>query len=163
MKDIVANYQNSIKNIIKTFTGQYNEDIEQEVYIKTWKGLKTYDNKGKFKSWVSKITANVCRDYFKSSDFKQSNLVRIDDEKINLLKDPKENIESRFITKQRQKTIIKAVDSLKPKLREVIVLYEMKGLDYDEISKIIKCPVGTVKSRLYNARKELSVALKDLM
>ena len=56
-----------------------------------------------------------------------------------------------------------AVDSLKPKFREVIVMYEMKEMSYEEISEKLKCPIGTIRSRLFNARKELSIILQDLI
>ncbi len=144
-------------------TGSFNEDIEQEVYIKTWKNLGNYKEQGKFKSWINTITANLCRDYLKSSSYKNYQNNVTDEEEFNQIKDTKHDIESEFIRKQRIKTIIKAVDSLKPKLKEVVILYEMKELSYEEISKKLNCPVGTVRSRLFNARKELSIKLKDLI
>ena len=133
-------------------TGSENEDIEQEVYIRTWKNLDKYKENGKFKSWINTITANLCRDYMKSSYFRHSQI-----------RDEKENIESAFIQKQRQKRIMDAVDALKPKFREVIVMYEMQDMSYEEISEKLKVPVGTIRSRLFNARKELSVTLQDLI
>ena len=56
-----------------------------------------------------------------------------------------------------------AVDALKPKFREVVIMYEMQDMNYEEIAEKLKCPVGTVRSRLFNARKELSITLKDLI
>ncbi len=163
MKSIIEQYRNNIRKIISTMTGSENEDIEQEVYIRTWKNKDKYKEQGKFKSWVNTITANLCRDYMKSSYFRNaSNYVTEEDELIQI-KDEKENIESSFMQKQRQKKIIEAIDALKPKLREVIVMYEMQEMSYEEISEKIKCPVGTVRSRLFNARKELSITLKDLI
>ncbi len=144
-------------------TGSYNEDIEQEVYIRTYKNLDKYKESGKFKSWISTITANLCRDYMKSAYFKHSqNMVTEEDELIQI-KDEKESIEDTFIRKQRQKQIIDAIEKLKPKLREVIVMYEMKDMNYEQIAEKLNCPVGTVRSRLFNARKELSITLKDLI
>ena len=58
---------------------------------------------------------------------------------------------------------MEAIDALKPKLREVIVMYEMQDMSYEDISEKLKVPIGTVRSRLFNARKELSVTLKDLI
>ena len=66
MKEIIAEYGGLIRSVIKKITGSYNEDIEQEVYIKTWKNMENYQEQGKFSSWLSTLTANVCRDYFKS-------------------------------------------------------------------------------------------------
>lgn len=144
-------------------TGSPNEDIEQEVYVRTWKNIDKYKEEGKFKSWINTITANLCRDYLRSSYFRHSqNSVTEEDELIQI-RDKKQDIESEFIAKQRQKRIINAIDSLKPKFREIIIMYEMQDMSYEEISKKIKCPVGTVRSRLFNARKELSIMLSDLI
>ena len=163
MKKIIELYKNNIKSIIKNFTGQYNEDIEQEVYIKTWKGLNKYNENGKFKSWVSTITANTCRDYIKSIGNKQSKTTHLDDKTILKIKDKKPEPDESLNLKERKELIINAVNNLKPKYKEVIIMYEMKNLTYEEIAKIIKKPIGTVKSRLYHARKELSIALSDLI
>lgn len=144
-------------------TGSLNEDIEQEVYIRTWKNLDKYKEKGKFKSWISTITANLCRDYLKSPVVKYSTKIINEDEELNQIKDEKQCIENEFLKKQRQQMVIKALDSLKPKLREVAIMYEMENMSYEEIASKLKCPIGTVRSRLFNARKELSIKLKDLI
>ena len=143
-------------------TGSNNEDIEQEVYIRTFKNLDKYKEEGKFKSWISTITANLCRDYMKSSYFRHSQDSLTEEDMIQI-KDERESIEDAFIRKQRQKQIMDAIDNLKPKFREVIIMYEMLDMDYEQIAKKINCPIGTVRSRLFNARKELSVTLKDLI
>lgn len=144
-------------------TGSQNEDIEQEVYIRTWKNMDKYKENGKFKSWISTITANLCRDYMKSAYFKHSQNTVTEEDELIQIKDEKESIESELIKKQRQKQIMEAIDSLKPKLREVIIMYEMQDMTYEEISDKLKCPIGTIRSRLFNARKELSEILKDLL
>ena len=144
-------------------TGSMNEDIEQEVYIRTYKHLDKYKENGKFKSWISTITANLCRDYMKSSYFRHSQNTVTEEDDLVQIKDERESIEDTFIRKQRQKQIMDAIDALKPKFREVIIMYEMQDMNYEEIAEKIKCPVGTVRSRLFNARKELSVTLKDLI
>lgn len=144
-------------------TGSSNEDIEQEVYIRTFKHLDTYKENGKFKSWISTITANLCRDYMKSAYFRNSQNTVTEEDTLIQIKDYRDSVEDIFIKKQRQKQIMDAIDSLKPKFREVIVMYEMQDMNYEEIANKIKCPVGTVRSRLFNARKELSILLKDLI
>ena len=70
MKDIIEQNRGLIKAIIKKLTGSYNEDIEQEVYIKTWRNMDHYKEQGKFSQWIGALTANVCRDYFKSRQYK---------------------------------------------------------------------------------------------
>ena len=69
----------------------------------------------------------------------------------------------KFSKKQRQKIILNAIETLPPKQKEVIVLFDMYGLSYEQIAQKINCPQGTVKSRIYNARKQLAEDLKDLL
>ena len=163
MKSIIEQYRNNIRKIISSMTGSQNEDIEQEVYIRTWKNIDKYQENGKFKSWVSTITANLCRDYMKSSYFRHSQNTVTEEDDLIQIKDTKESIEDTFIRKQRQKRIMDAIDALKPKFKEVIIMYEMQDMSYEEISEKLKCPVGTIRSRLFNARKELSITLQDLI
>lgn len=68
-----------------------------------------------------------------------------------------------MLTNERQKQIINAIDNLKPKFREVIMLCEIYGFTYEDASKKLDCPIGTVKSRIYNAQKELAEVLQDLL
>lgn len=163
MKNIINSYKKNVQGIIRKLTGTPNEDLEQEVYLKTWKNIKKYEERGKFSQWISTVTANVCRDYLKSAKRKMNDNAIQDEEILNSVVSDKNNTESEFEQKQRQKFIAQAVYELKPKLREVIVLYEMDGYSYEEIAKKIRCPEGTVKSRIFKARQELYIKLKDLL
>ena len=82
---------------------------------------------------------------------------------MNTVKDKKQTPELRLIVNDRQERITEAVNSLKPKFKEVVLLCEIYGYTYEEASFKLKCPVGTIKSRLYNAKKELAVVLQDLL
>lgn len=159
---INANKQN-IKNIIKLITKQENEDIEQEVYIKLWKNADKYEERGSLKSWVNTIAKNSSKDYLKSAVVKNEQNSTSDDLVLCNIKDKKHSPEDCVIVNERQKRIIKAVDNLKPKFREVIMLCEIYGYTYEEASKKLNCPIGTIKSRIYNAKKELAEVLQDLL
>lgn len=161
MKQIILENRQRIRAIIRKLTGSDNEDIEQEVYIKTWRNLENYREEGKFKQWISALTANVCRDYFRSRQFKAETLQLNDEEVLDNL--PCESEQEQIVdSKLRQKMILKAVDELPRKLRQVIELYEFEDMSYEQISRKIGVPEGTIKSRLFNARKILSEKLQNL-
>lgn len=162
MKEIIDKYKNNVKTIIKNLTGKPNEDLEQEVYIRTWKNLDKYKENGKFRQWISTITSNICKDYLKSS-YTKSLKNSISVEETDNLQSQSDNIENIFEIKQRRVRISQAIMSLKPKMKEVIVLYEIENMSHDEIAQKIHCSIGTVKSRIYNARQELMIKLKDLI
>ncbi|MCK7483752.1 MAG: sigma-70 family RNA polymerase sigma factor [Candidatus Moduliflexus flocculans] len=77
--------------------------------------------------------------------------------------DKKQTPEVNAVLSERHKLILNAINKLNPKLKEVVILYDIEDLTYEQISEKIKCPIGTVKSRLFNARKILKSELKELL
>lgn len=163
LKEIIDNHGNTVRNIIKRITNEENEDLEQEVYTKVWKNSEKYEEKGVFKAWIKTISANISKDYLKSSQKKLSDNTTNDETVVSLIQCNKDTPEEILIKKERQKQISSAINNLKPKFKEIIMLYEIENQSYEDISKKLKCPIGTVKSRIYNAKKELALTLKELM
>ena len=159
---IKANKQN-VKNIIRLITKQDNEDLEQEVYVKVWKNADKYEERGSFKSWISTVAKNVSKDYLKSAGFRNASNTTSDELVMATIKDNKQTPEKKVLAGERQSRIIDAIEELKPKLKEAIMLCEIQGYTYEEAAKKMKCPLGTVKSRIYNAKKELAEKLQDLL
>ena len=162
-KEIIKNKKNNVRSIIRLITKETNEDLEQEVFVKVWKNSERYNEQGSFKSWINTIAKNVSKDYLKSVQKRNQDALTSDDEILNTIKDKKSTPELRVISNDRQRQITEAIDSLKPKFREVVMLCEIYGYTYEEAAFKLKCPVGTIKSRLYNAKKELANLLKDLL
>lgn len=161
-KVIQTNKQN-IKSIIRLITKEDNEDLEQEVYLKIWKNSDKYKERGSIKSWISMITKNTSLDYLKSSYHKVFQTSTSDDFVMDSIKDKKISPEDKIVSLERQKKIVNAINSLKPKFKEVIVICEINGYTYEDCAKKLNCPIGTVKSRIYNAKKELAEKLKDML
>ena len=162
-KELIKKNQNNVKGIIKLITKEANEDLEQEVYIKAWKNSDKYIEQGNFKSWINTIAKNVSKDYLKSAYKKNLNNSTSEEAVLNTIKDKKETPELKLIKNERQTQIINAINSLKPKFKEVIMLCEIQGYSYEDCARRLKCPLGTVKSRIYNAKKELAEKLEHLI
>lgn len=160
---IIEDNKQNIKNIIRLITREENEDLEQEVYFKIWKNSDKYKEKGSVKSWISTITKNTSLDYLKSGYYKSSQKSTSEDYDLASIKDKKSSPENNVKNLERQKRIIKAIDNLKPKFKEVIMLCEIDGYSYEECAKKLNCPIGTIKSRIFNAKKELANNLQDLL
>ena len=161
--ELIKTNKQNIKNIIRLITRQDNEDIEQEVYIKLWKNSDKYEERGSLKSWVNTVAKNASKDYLKSSVVKNEQNCTADEDVIVNIRDRKRSPEEAMITTERQKKIIDAVEHLKPKFREVIMMCEIYGYTYEEASSKLNCPIGTIKSRIFNAKKELAIVLSDLI
>ena len=162
-KELIKNNQSNVRSIIRLITKETNEDLEQEVYVKVWKNADKYTGKGSFKSWINTIAKNVSKDYLKSAHKKNQDTMTTDDEVLVSIKDKKLTPELKLINNERQQRILNAINSLKPKFKETVMLCEIYGYSYEEAAYKLKCPIGTIKSRLYNAKKELAVMLKDLL
>lgn len=163
LEEIIKKHGSVVKYIIKRIINEENEDLEQEVYYKVWKNSDKYQEKGTLGAWIRTISANIAKDYLKSSQKKMAENTTTDETVLTLVKSSKSTPEEELLKIERQKIITEAINSLKPKFREIIILYEIENKSYEEISQKLKCPIGTVKSRLYNAKKELAEKLQDLM
>ena len=141
--EIIETNKNNIKNIIRLITKSENEDLEQEVYIKLWKNSDKYKEQGSMKSWIGTIAKNTSKDYLKSAMVRNEQNSTSDEFVITSIKDKKTTPEDRVLASERQKRIIKAIDSLKPKLRETIMLCEIYGYTYEEAAEKLNCPIGT--------------------
>lgn len=163
LKELIRSNQENVRSIIRLITKETNEDLEQEVYVKVWKNSDKYKEQGSFKSWINTIAKNVSKDYLKSAQKRVQEASTSDELVLNSIKDKKNTPDLKLIVNDRQKRISTAIEQLKPKYKEVILLCEIRGFTYEECAQRLKCPIGTIKSRLYNAKKELAVLLEDLL
>lgn len=162
-KELIKQNKENVRNIIKLITKETNEDLEQEVFIKIWKSKSKYFEKGSLKSWINTVAKNLSKDYLRSAGKRNEQKTTSDESVVNAIQDTKVTPELKLQSKIRQKKIIKAIDSLKPKSKEVIMLCDIEGYTYEETAKKLGVPLGTVKSRVYKAKKELAERLSDLL
>ena len=116
--------------------------------------MQNYHEQGKFKQWLSTLTANVCRDYFRSKQSHERNLEITDEEVLDNIASSSSQ-EEVIDLKTRQKMVLKAVDELPSKMRKVVILFEFEEMEMPQIADKLGIPLGTVKSRLFNARQIL--------
>ena len=134
---------------------QLAEDIAQEAFIKSYKSIDSFREESSFYTWVYRITVNTAKNYLVSS--KRKNEVMVSDlsendsfypEKINL-DSPQEILKA----SELRDLILEALSSLGEETRTALSLREFDGLSYEQIAEIVKCPVGTVRSRIFRGRE----------
>ncbi|UCH83815.1 MAG: RNA polymerase sigma factor [Candidatus Latescibacterota bacterium] len=128
---------------------QSSEDIVQEVFLKMLKYRHTYRGEGRFTTWMYSIAHNARIDHFK----KTSRYVATDE--IDRLLSTAPSPEEAFEKSSRHEALYKALSRLSDDKREVLVLSRFQNLKYEEISRILGCPVGTIKARVFHALNDL--------
>lgn len=162
-KEIFNLNRQNVKHIIKNITNEENEDLEQEVFVRVLKNSEKYEEKGNFKAWINTIARNISIDYLKSARVKNEFLPDEDNGIFENCKDKKQTPELRLIQNEEGQIVLNEINKLKPKLREVIIYTEFYDMSYEDCAKKLNCPVGTVKSRVFNAKQQLKESLKDLL
>ena len=166
-EEIVRTHNRRIYNICYRFTGSQDdaEDLTQEVFIRIYKTLKSYDlERGAFTTWVTTMTRNLLVDHFRKS--KQDRMTdsmdaapAADEDAPTLgdqIQDEKPRPDAAVETQQKQKMVQLALQKLSPELREAVILRDLQDMDYREIADALKVPEGTVKSRINRGRTELA-------
>lgn len=138
-------------------------DITQEIFIKVFKNISKYDEKLPFHPWLRTIAINTCINFKRSI---KNNVVLlssvVDNEKsfeevIACDKD----VESEVFNRDLGMKIREIIEGLDAKYRMILVLRYYEGLSYEEISSVLKIPLGTVKTNIYRARNILKEKLKE--
>lgn len=133
------------------------EDLTQEIFVKCYKSLHTYEGKAKFRTWLWRIAANHCKDYLKS--WYNKHVIPTDYEPaFNTVLG--ESIEQKVIRNEEDDQLAEAVMDLPVKHREVIYLFYFEELSIKEISAVIQVKENTVKTRLKRAKELLKKRLE---
>ncbi|MBL7662960.1 sigma-70 family RNA polymerase sigma factor [bacterium] len=154
---IVLKYQELIVNLIFRQTGDRDvaNDLAQETFIKVFKGLSRFRGEAALKTWITRIAINTCNTYFRSRAYRESRLRTANLAAIEATARSTSNPAQDLELSQLQH----AIATLNPIFREVLVLCGIEQRSYEEVSKILNIPVGTVRSRLNRARLLLSAIM----
>jgi RNA polymerase sigma-70 factor (ECF subfamily) len=162
-KDIVIAYQDSIYNLCVYMIGDpaNAEDVTQEVFLKAYQKLKSFTPNATIYTWLYRIAVNTCIDYKRKTSFESIFKHQYSEDIIeNEIATPSESKEETTDSEQLGFALKRAINKLSEKLKAVVILYEMDGLSYEEIAEALDISIGTVKSRLSRARKELKRYMK---
>jgi RNA polymerase sigma-70 factor, ECF subfamily len=159
-------YTRKIYNLCYRFTGRAEdaEDLTQEVFIKIFQTLQSYDAaQGSFSTWLHRVARNHLVDHYRRTRKDRMTDSIEDDldtvaEKPSPVDGPAGHVEAR----ERKELLQRALDRLSPDLREAVVLRDLHDLEYADISQVLGVPQGTVKSRINRGRLELARVLKRM-
>ena len=178
--EIVARYKQKIFNYIFRMVGSSEEaeDLTQEVFVKMYLALESFRSQASLSTWLYRIAGNLCIDAHRKKARRETGfgggLLSLDepasyDGARGEDSAPREVPDAthepfRLVARQEMDTKIQDALALLPgKMRMVVILHDVEGLQYDEIAQVVGCPLGTVKSRLFNARMHLRELLSPYL
>lgn len=161
-EELVKRYRNDVFGLSYHYLRHREDawDISQEVFIKAHRAIKTFRGDASFKTWLLRITANRCKDFFKKRRLKTVSLDQPDYSQQH-----EGNIagpDGALASSELGAKIYEALDGLSEKHRTAFVLRELEGMSYEAMSNVMQCSLGTVMSRLHHARKKLQHSLRAM-
>ncbi|NLU10097.1 MAG: sigma-70 family RNA polymerase sigma factor [Tepidanaerobacter acetatoxydans] len=163
-EDLISGYEKKVYNTAYRFFNNAEDamDVSQEIFIKVFTSLRRFREDSSFSTWLYRIAVNTCIDFLRK---KREDVLPIKEE---IVMDDKielgfhTELPEEFVEKQEAKqAIMKAISTLPEEQRICIILRDVQGFSYTEISDILSCSLGTVKSRLFRGRRALKENLKD--
>jgi len=151
----LLNYIMKISNINK----EDAEDILQDVFIKAYQNINDFDLDLKFSNWIFRIAHNATISAFRKNKMNYQ-MVSWEEKDLNALLSSSVNIENTHIRKSMHEQILKIINHLPLKYKEVLILKFIEDKDYKEISDILHKPMGTIATLIFRAKKTLIHALK---
>lgn len=167
---LVAKYQRRLMRLLSRIVHDPTEaeDVVQETFIKAYRALRHFRGDSAFYTWLYRIGINTAKNFLATQGRRTPTSTDADTEQAEGFNDGEHlrdinTPESMLASKQIAQTVNAAMDALPVDLRTAIALREIEGLSYEEISDIMACPIGTVRSRIFRAREVIAEKLKPLL
>jgi RNA polymerase sigma-70 factor (ECF subfamily) len=160
---IVARFRRKVFNLAYQFAGSHDEaeDLTQDIFLKIFKSLESFDRRANFQTWLMSVSRNLCIDHYRS--------VRKEREAVDPAVDPSEllateDADPMATLEQRDRVSLlrRAMAALPEPLRTAVLMRDIHELSYQEIAEALHLPDGTVKSRINRGRAELARHIRKL-
>lgn len=165
-EDLVNAYKQKAYYVALGFVGNHEDalDLSQDAFVKAFKAIKTFDLNSPFFPWFYKIIKNHCLNYIKKNQrVRNDSLEELEEETFAQFEDEKPTPRDMYEESETRINLWRAIDRLKPDFREIIIMKHFHNLSYKEIAEALNIPIGTVMSRLFNARQELRELMKEIL
>ena len=165
---LVTAYEKNVFNVALQMLGNREDaqDIAQEAFLKAYNSLSSFRGDSKFSSWLYRIVSNLCLDFKRRQSRRPSSSLTVEDddgENVQLdIADESQSPETLLERKLTREAVRRGLAELPEEQRQILLLREIQGLSYEEIGEAMGLEAGTVKSRIFRARKKLcAYLLKD--
>jgi RNA polymerase sigma-70 factor (ECF subfamily) len=161
---IVRQHWRKVFNVAYKFVGKHDqaEDLTQEIFLKVFKSLETFDRRANFQTWLISVSRNLCIDHYRSVRKERETINRDVDTSDIAPAAPDPGPIAALEQRDRVMLLRQALAALPETLRTAVLLRDIQELSYQEIADQLKLPEGTVKSRINRGRTELARQIRKL-
>ena len=166
---LVLKYQHRIANLVARYVPDQSEvlDVSQETFIKAYRAISRFRGDSAFYTWLYRIAINTAKNHLAAQTRRprESGIDPADVEQLEGAAEWWENVtpEGLALTEEIRQTVIAAIEDLPEDLKVAISLRELEGLSYEDIARVMECPIGTVRSRIFRAREAVNARLGPLL
>lgn len=167
---LVSKYQRKLGRLLSRFIRDPGEveDVTQEAFVKAYRALPSFRGDSAFYTWLYRIGINTAKNYLASAGRRAPTLTNYDAEEAEGFDDSDRlrdlnTPENLLMSKQIAQAVNQSIDRLPEELKAAIMLREIDGMSYEDIAKVMDCPIGTVRSRIFRAREAIAEELRPLL
>jgi len=162
-KELVQLYQTRVASIAYKVLGNYEDarDVSQEVFFKLYRGIKTFDPRKKFFTWLYRLTVNASIDFLRAKRRRsfESSIEERPEQYHNIPTSEQNSVTFEIERRELRQIFVKLSEKLNARQRAAFVLCDLQGFTADEVAEILDCPKVTLRWYLHEARKRIRMAI----
>jgi len=167
---LVQKYQRKLARLLSRFIRDPTEveDVAQEAFVKAYRALPAFRGDSAFYTWLYRIGINTAKNYLMAMGRRAPTSTALEAEEAEGFDEGEQlrdinTPESVLLSKEIAQTVNATIEKLPEELRSAIQLREIEGMSYEDIAKVMDCPIGTVRSRIFRAREAIAEQLRPLL
>jgi len=167
---LVEKYQRKLARLLSRFIRDPAEveDVTQEAFIKAYRALPAFRGDSAFYTWLYRIGINTAKNYLMAMGRRAPTSTEVEADEAEGFEEGEQlrdinTPESVLLSNEIAETVTSTIEKLPEELRTAIQLREIEGMSYEEIAKVMDCPIGTVRSRIFRAREAIAEQLRPLL
>ena len=167
---LVEKYQRKLARLLSRFIRDPAEveDVTQEAFIKAYRALPAFRGDSAFYTWLYRIGINTAKNYLMAMGRRAPTSTEVEADEAEGFEEGEQlrdinTPESVLLSNEIARTVNATIEQLPEELRTAIQLREIEGMSYEEIAKVMECPIGTVRSRIFRAREAIAEQLRPLL
>ena len=167
---LVEKYQRKLARLLSRFIRDPAEveDVTQEAFIKAYRALPAFRGDSAFYTWLYRIGINTAKNYLMAMGRRAPTSTEVEADEAEGFDEGEQlrdinTPESLLLSNEIAQTVNATIEGLPEELRTAIQLREIEGMSYEDIAKVMDCPIGTVRSRIFRAREAIAEQLRPLL